>query len=298
MPLRVARGVGIVLGTLALAVLFYVAVLRPWQLRWGATDEDLAALLPGDDVVTSPQLTATRAITVNAPPDVVWPWIVQMGSGRAGWYSLDWIDNDGRASACEVLPAFQTPGAGDKVRMMADGPLWMFVSTIVPGRHLLLWDGLGATTFVFALVPIDGGAATRVIARLRVGFVPHALWKWFRPVIEAGDFLFQRKMLTGLRDRAEGDVPSPEPGWAEAVLWFLALLVAIAAGVGTIACRRWTWPAAVFVAAFVAFVHFLFGQPPIVIGLLIDALLCAGLVMSLRRNPASDSRTQAPAVDA
>jgi hypothetical protein len=181
---------------------------------------------------------------------------------------------------------------------MADGPLWMFVSTIVPGRHLLLWDGLGATTFVFALVPADGGAATRVIARLRVGFVPHALWKWFRPVIEAGDFLFQRKMLEGLRDRAEGHAPAPEPGWAEAALWFLALIVAIVAGVGTIACRRWVRPAVVLAVAVAAFCGFLFAQPPLGVGLVVDALLCAGLVVSLRGPGAADSRIRAPAVDA
>ena len=84
---------------LALAIVFslcvYLVLIRPWQLRWGATDAEVARSLPGDEVVTRPSFNATRAITIQARPEAVWPWIVQIGSRRAGWYSLDQIDNAG-----------------------------------------------------------------------------------------------------------------------------------------------------------------------------------------------------------
>src|SRR4029450_1696876 len=77
--------------------LFALAPLyRPWHLRWGATDDELAAAMPGDSIVPRPSFNATRAITVDAPSEDVWPWLVQLGYGRAGWYSYDVFDNAGR----------------------------------------------------------------------------------------------------------------------------------------------------------------------------------------------------------
>src|SRR5512139_3909473 len=91
-PLSAALGLGA----------FYVLVVRPRAARWGATDEEAGRPLPGDGVVCGRAYVATRAITIDAPPEDVWPWIVQMGSGRGGWYALDRLDNGGVPSAEEV----------------------------------------------------------------------------------------------------------------------------------------------------------------------------------------------------
>ena len=74
-------------------VILYLKLLRPWQLRWGATDDEVKCTMPGDDIVQKPNFVATRAVSIEAPPTEVWKWIVQIGSGRAGFYSIDFIDN-------------------------------------------------------------------------------------------------------------------------------------------------------------------------------------------------------------
>jgi hypothetical protein len=80
--------------------------VQPWQHRWGATDEEVGAAMPGDDLIPDAAST-TRAISIAAPPEQVWPWLAQLGFGRAGWYSYDWIDNDGQPSADRIIPELQ-----------------------------------------------------------------------------------------------------------------------------------------------------------------------------------------------
>jgi hypothetical protein len=86
-------------------LLIYIGVLRPWQLRWGAADEEVKRTLPGDNLVDLPHFHATRAVTIQAPVLEVWKWLLQIGAGRAGFYSLDWIDNARKPSAREIIPA-------------------------------------------------------------------------------------------------------------------------------------------------------------------------------------------------
>ena len=82
-------------------------LFRPWHLRWGATDAEVTLLMPGDELLPDAQYRTTRAITINAPPAAVWPWLVQAGGGRAGFYSNDLLDNLGRSSATAIMPALQ-----------------------------------------------------------------------------------------------------------------------------------------------------------------------------------------------
>jgi hypothetical protein len=96
---------------------FLVApLLRPWHLRWGATDGEVSAPMPGDGVIDRPSFNATRAITVAAPPAEVWPWLVQIGFGRAGWYSYDLFDNAAKRS-----PDSSSVPTADTRRLGADG---------------------------------------------------------------------------------------------------------------------------------------------------------------------------------
>ena len=107
--------VGLVIAVLAFIV--YRFAIRPWHLRWGATDEESARAMPGDELLPDAR-PATRAITVAAPPEAIWPWLVQLGYGRAGWYSYDWIDNDFKRSADRILPEHQHLDVGDEILMM------------------------------------------------------------------------------------------------------------------------------------------------------------------------------------
>lgn len=100
----------------ACAVLAYGVCVRPRLMRWGASDDEVSGPYPGADVVPEGRRGPTMAVTINAPPDQVWPWLVQMGGDRAGWYSWDRLDNGGRPSAREVHPEWQDLAVGDYVK--------------------------------------------------------------------------------------------------------------------------------------------------------------------------------------
>jgi hypothetical protein len=115
----------------SIAVVVYARYVRPWQLTWGATPDEVSRALPGDDLVTRPTFNATRAITIAAPPEVIWPWLIQVGLTRAGWYSYDILDNLGHRSARRIIPEFQNLAAGDVVPMSPDGKQGMRVHSLV-----------------------------------------------------------------------------------------------------------------------------------------------------------------------
>src|ERR1700694_4601006 len=109
-------GVARVAGRLGLALVIFLAgyllVYRPLQLRWGTTDEEVARAMPGDEIQSQPIFNATRAVTVNARPEQIWPWLVQIGYQRAGWHGYDWIDNDGTSSAHPIIQQVQHTDVG------------------------------------------------------------------------------------------------------------------------------------------------------------------------------------------
>ena len=104
-----------------LAAIGYACWLRPRLMRWGATDEEVTGPYPGAELVPDGERAATMAVTIDAPPDKVWPWLVQLGSGRGGWYSWDLLDNAGHPSAREVHPEWQTIEVGDQLKYCAPG---------------------------------------------------------------------------------------------------------------------------------------------------------------------------------
>ena len=191
----VAVGAGVVAG--------YVGYHR-WQVRWGATAQEVAEPLPGDDVVDRAWWSATRAITINAAPGQVWPWLIQMGGyTRAGWYSYDWIDNAGRPSADRIVPELQDLAVGEVLPMSPDGSGFR-VQELDPGRCLVLVipDPDVAVSSVFVLRDA-GPNRTRLVTRLRIGGRPTVRALAFTAAMDAGDFVMFRRTLLGIRDRAE-----------------------------------------------------------------------------------------------
>ena len=186
-----------VLGAAAVLVA-YRLVAQPWQHRWGATDEEVAAALPGDELIPDATGSTTRAIAVAAPPERVWPWLVQLGYGRAGWYSYDWIDNDGRRSADRVVPELQDLRVGDQILMIpGTGPR---VRAIEPGRFLLAGDTDGGT-WCLAVRPAAGG--TRLVSRWRVRWPLTPATAFWTLLSDPGAFVMERRMLKGIKARAE-----------------------------------------------------------------------------------------------
>ena len=181
------------------AAMAYLRYVRPWQLTWGATDAEVARRLPSDDLVTRPTFDATRAITFEAPPEQVWPWLVQIGLTRAGWYSYDLLDNLGRPSAREIIPDLQHLRPGDIVPMSPDGKQGMAVLS-VDAPTSMVWGEPGGTTWAWQLDETDTGG-TRLVTRVRSRYL------WFSPsiafsmLVEFGDIWMMRKMLLNLRER-------------------------------------------------------------------------------------------------
>jgi hypothetical protein len=113
----------------------------------GATRDEVARPLPGDLIVRKADFVATRAITIDAAPGRVWPWLVQIGSGRAGWYSYDRVDNAGRPSATAIIPELQHLQVGGLVPMVAGKDVGVWVKELEPGRRMLWWDRKGEYTW-------------------------------------------------------------------------------------------------------------------------------------------------------
>jgi hypothetical protein len=184
----------------AVAALAYARFVRPWQLTWGATAAETSRALPSDDLVPNPTFNATRAITIAAPPEAVWPWIVQMGLTRAGWYSYDLLDNLGRPSARRILPELQNLQPGDIVPMSPDGKQGMKVHSVNAPRSMV-WGEPGGTTWAWQLDEAGPGS-TRLITRVR------SRYRWLSPsiafsaLVEFGDIWMMRKMLLNLKERA------------------------------------------------------------------------------------------------
>ncbi len=128
-------------GLVLLAV--YGVGVRPRLKRWGATDDELTAPYPGADVVPGGQRAATMAVTIDVPPERVWPWLVQLGGDRAGWYSWDWLDNAGRPSAQEIHPEWQVLAVGDTVKYRkGDGVVDAWVVAVLEQNRFLGLHGI------------------------------------------------------------------------------------------------------------------------------------------------------------
>jgi hypothetical protein len=205
-PTVIEEGLGALLIGACIA---FRPLLRPWYSRWGAADDEVEKPLPGDDHVPQPNLQTTRAITIQAPIEAVWPWVVQMGQGRGGLYSYERLENLAgcqMVNADRILPEHQDLKAGDKFRIMVEGSGPAFdVLAVEPGQALILGGDEPPTSWGFILEAIDE-RSTRLYARFRQNFEPTfgntLMWRVFTEPIS---FVMGRKMLQGIKVRAEAN---------------------------------------------------------------------------------------------
>lgn len=198
--------IGFILG-LILLVLIYILALRPRILAWGATREETGLSLPGDDLVQKPHFIATRAVTIQAPAAEVWKWIIQIGSARAGWYSLDWIDNAGVPSSRELLPEFQKIEPGYFIPFTPDQKNGMWVKEYREPEYILWWDKKGQGTWGWYLSQ-DERSATRLLTRLKTIYDFSFPWVIYYLLYDFGDIIMMRKCMLGIKERAETHAPN------------------------------------------------------------------------------------------
>lgn len=211
------------------AIVLYEALLRPWHEHWGATESEMIEILRGDHLVAAPAHQVTRAISIEAAPGQVWPWIAQLGADRGGFYSYDWLEDRFGLdihSATDVRPEWQDLSVGDVVYANRARTGGWYVADLKPGELLVLamadllrdrplrrdeglrWEFL----WTFALRP--EGAGTRLIVRERVAFGSR-LSKWLMAPMGLVSFVMTRKMMYGIKARSEAlarsELRRPEP---------------------------------------------------------------------------------------
>jgi hypothetical protein len=235
-----------VITILVILITVYLLFIRPSQLRWGATTEEVRRSMPGDDLVNNPTFVATRAITIRGRPEEIWPWIAQMGYDRAGYYGYDLIENlgsrTGIRSAESLVPELQHPKTGDLMPISSVAHLTF--GTVQPNQYLI-WQSEAEPhdgAFTWALYPIDE-SHTRLISRIRLRY------HWTSPGLvldlftEFADHVAVPKILVGIRNRVEGK--APELLFAEVTeiaVWMLALVEMMGAALLVFRRCKW-WPA-------------------------------------------------------
>ncbi len=210
-------------GAAAIAFALLTPFFRPWYRKWGATDAEVQQSLPGDDLVPHPKGDYTHAITIRASAADIWPWVVQMGQGRGGFYSYEWLENLVGCdihNADRIIPEFQHLEVGVSVWMHPKNPYPYTVAAIEPGQVLVLQSKADTETgnnfeltgtmpkkylnfsWVFFFDELDEGT-TRLISRSRNdwnrSFKNTLVFGVFGPIA----FVMDRKMLLGIKQRAE-----------------------------------------------------------------------------------------------
>ena len=226
----------------SLVLVFYLLWARPYQLRWGATDKEVNQPMPGDEINPHPTFLATRAITIEAAPDHIWPWLLQMGYGRAGFYAYDIFENIGSPrgiqSANSIVPELQRFSVGDEMPISPAGGLVFYA---IEPNHYLIWRGDGAYGgFIWALYPIDVDH-TRLISRARLSY------SWNKPVqlcfdllTEFSDHLAVRKILQGVKGRVEGTIEPVAQANIEFVIYLVSALIFFGAVI-VVSVRPLSW---------------------------------------------------------
>ena len=193
----------IALGTVA--VLYWFPVRR-WFGRWGTTPDDRSRVMAGDAVIPHPVHSATHAVTIDAPPEDVWPWLAQMGYRRGGLYSYDWLDRAfgilDRSSADRVLPEFQRLSVGARIALGPGEALT--IAAVEPRRALVLSYKAHGFEWVwqFGLYALDGNR-TRLVSRGTERFANTPTTWLFMRAMEPAAFIMTRRMLLGIKERAE-----------------------------------------------------------------------------------------------
>jgi hypothetical protein len=234
----IRRIIGLIAWAAMLAVISYEYGYKPWRKRWQASEDEASRPLPGDDIVKDPEFDQTMAVTVDAPPSAIWPWLLQVGYGRGGWYSYDVIDMRGE-SADEIRPELQELRVGQVVPIAPN--IGFRVEVLEPERALVLFgsgelieeqqraaaileagekaEGLSPSlkmvgalsdanmtdfqmSWAFVLEPIEHGR-TRLLERFRTRVTPGPATAVISPLIDIGHFLMTRRQLLGIKQRAE-----------------------------------------------------------------------------------------------
>jgi hypothetical protein len=256
--------------------------------NWGATSSEVTRTLPADEVVPDPNLIWNHALTIHAPADAVYPWLVQIGDSRAAFYSITFIENAFCAlsgecryvNADRVHPEWQSPEKGTQ-GIIID---YMVIQDYQPGQYVLAaaTDKLPLKwTWLWYVEPVDA-SSSRLIVRHRVAFPPDAPLGLINAVFTAG-YVMERGMLLGIQSRAQGTPPSPMAEPLGAIIWLLVLGMGIACAVRFIRVADGYHTLGVGLEAIIVLFVLTFIQPAMIWRFVLMLLIAAGLVIAFGR---------------
>ncbi len=262
-------------------LLTFFLFARPWYLSWGADQTLREAQLPGDSLLWLGAPHETRALLIHAPAASVWPWVAQIGQDRAGFYSYAILEN---LAGCkmknldDLIPALQYWQEGDKLWMYppdrAGGIGQAPLARYDPGHALVFYTRRPGTaltdqpdgTWAFVVEPIDD-ATSRLIMRGRARGSLGLLGASFeRSIFEPIHFAMERKMMEGIRARAEGRSVSEARDNVQVLLWVLTFALFLSSGVLVLRGRHWRWHAVTFTTAGLLFALLTLVQPSVFLG--------------------------------
>jgi hypothetical protein len=200
---KILKNIGILTALIAILIVG-VIIITPWMDRWGATDAEINATFAGDELVPDPASFVNHAVTINATPEKIYPWLLQLGAGKGGFYSYTALEN---AIGCQLVNAdrihneWQDLKVGDKVEMCPNGtPPGYIVAQILPNEALVMGhqeNGKWVDLWQYILVP-QADHSTRLILRTRT-MMTGTFWD----VIHPGIFIMERGLLLGIKERVE-----------------------------------------------------------------------------------------------
>jgi hypothetical protein len=293
---RVSALVACLAGLLAV----YFGVARPWFRRWGATDAEVAMSLPGDAIVPAARSRETRAITIAAPADQVWPWLAQIGQDRGGFYSYKRLED---LFGCEMpdvralVPWMQHWKLGDKLWMYPPGKAggigFAVLESYVPGRAMAFATrpmGAAATrpadgSWAFVVDPIDGQSSRLLFRGRAAGELRPMVAAFNAAVFEPIHFAMERRTMEGIKAMAEGTPPSALRDDIQVGLWLILFAGFVVSGAIVLAGRSVSYHLITFAGCGLLFQFLTLVQPSPIVGVLLVAVTIrpAALVASYRR---------------
>jgi hypothetical protein len=295
---RVAGSAGHFLQRLALLTavvtgtyLVYSVVIVAWYTTWGATPAEATAPLPGDELAPGATRISTRAITIQKSPERIWPWVVQMGQNRAGLYSYEGLENlvgSQIYNAGFIAPDWQAVQVGDRVTIGPWNSLPYYIVERMEPPVTLVWrsrdpaTGKPGETWQFYLDD-QGNSATRLIVRHRNAPEAGRAAAVVASIVDPIGFVMERRTMLGIQERTEGATQSPLLDNLEVLGWAVAFLGAMSGGLMLLFLREWRWPLASTVAGMAVFLILLFGRPPLLLGISLNAALVVLLAETWRR---------------
>jgi hypothetical protein len=275
-------------GSLAVILCVFFLFVRPWYLHWGATDEERRRVLPGDEIVANAAGQETRAITINAGVEQVWPWLAQLGQDRGGFYSFETMENlvgCQMPAADRLLDGKQSWKLGDRLWMYppdkAGGVGYATLRVFIPGRALGFGTHVLGTpieapengSWSFALEPIDN-STTRFLVRGRGSGGRSLLGRAFdKSIFEPMHFVMERRMMLDLKQVAEGGERDHLANNVHVILWFITFGLFVTAITRLLRKEDWVRSSAVLLAVAGVFQFLTLGQPPVLIGIVLVAAL-------------------------